>query len=173
MATAEELLLTIKTVLDEQGIDALKKKVEGLDKTHQAAKTSGGSFLSGLKLGWIGVAAAAAKAVQWIGKGIKGAADKARSEAVLAAAVKNNFGVAGTAADLMTSKYKKAADALEEVTGIDDAQVMKTFAGFAAAGVAAKDIERLGQVSADVAAGTGRDFQGTATLLQRVYTTPA
>lgn len=122
----------------------------------------------------IALAAAAAGAVAFGAASLKAAAESEAITKTMANAVKNAGAFGETAADIdkVTGALDKHSTKLAELTGIDDELFNKIKTGWlstpdlVAGGTDA--INRLAEVTADVAAGTGKDIESIALTFQKV-----
>lgn len=156
--------LPIVSKFDDKGINQAES---GLDRLGGFAKGAGIAIAAGLA-----VAGAAA-----VGFGIASVKAAAEAEAVtkgLENAAKNAgvFGDSAASIGKATEALDKHSTALAEMTGIDDEIINQIKTGWLAvpslAAMGTEGINNLAKVTADVAAGTGKDVQTIGLAFQKV-----
>ena len=155
------LSLPIVTKFDDKGINQAKDSLSSFAKG--AGIAVGAAF-----------AAAGAAAVAFGAASLKAAAESEAVSRGLENAAKNAgvFGDSAAAIGKATEALDKHSTKLAEMTGIDDEIINQIKTGWLAvpslAAMGTEGINNLAEVTADVAAGTGKDVQAIGLAFQRV-----
>jgi hypothetical protein len=150
---AGSIFIPLKTVLDNSGI---KKTQAEFGKLGKSLKTALGAVGVGLSIGAItGQLKAAGKA----------AAEDAKSQGLLAAALKNTVG----ATNLQIASVEESISKMESMSAVADDKIRPAFAQLTRATGDVGKATELTNLALNVAAGTGRDVNSVAIALGRAY----
>ena len=150
---AGSIFIPLKTVLDNSG---LKKTQSEFGKLGKSLKTALGAVGVGLSIGAItGQLKAAGKA----------AAEDAKSQGLLALALRNTVGATNEQIAAVETQITK----FQNLSSVADDEIRPAFAQLTRATGDVAAATGLMQVALDVAAGTGRDVNSVAIALGRAY----
>jgi nucleoid-associated protein YgaU len=150
---AGSIFIPLKTVLDNSGI---KKTQSEFSKLGKSLKTALGAVGVGLSIGAITAQLNAAG---------KAAAQDAKSQALLATALRNTVGATNDQIVAVEESISK----MESMSAVADDSIRPAFAQLTRATGDVAQATRLTNLALDVAAGTGRDVTSVAIALGRAY----
>jgi hypothetical protein len=150
---AGSIFIPLKTVLDNSGI---KKTQAEFGKLGKSLKTALGAVGVGLSIGAITAQLKAAG---------KAAAEDAKSQGLLAQALRNTVG----ATNAQIASVEDSISKMESMSAVADDKIRPAFAQLARATGDVGKATELTNLALNVAAGTGRDVNAVAIALGRAY----
>ena len=150
---AGSIFIPLKTVLDNSGI---KKTQAEFGKLGKSLKTALGAVGVGLSIGAITAQLKAAG---------KAAAEDAKSQGLLAQALRNTVG----ATNLQIASVEESISKMESMSAVADDKIRPAFAQLTRATGDVGKATELTNLALNVAAGTGRDVNSVAIALGRAY----
>lgn len=172
-----------KLNVDSRKLDELKSKMDStkdamkkFDDTVKSSSSSGGGLGSLTSIiGKLGIAFGATEAIRgfanFLNSSIAAARESAEAEAKLTTALTTTNRIR----EISVDKIKKMASSLQELTGIDDDTAIKdvysTLVGFK--NINTNDLEKLGNLVADISVGMGQDLKTSADSLGKALESPA
>jgi hypothetical protein len=150
---AGSIFIPLKTVLDNSGI---KKTQSEFSKLGKSLKTALGAVGVGLSIGAI---------TSQLNAAGKAAAQDAKSQALLATALRNTVGATNDQIVAVEESISK----MESMSAVADDSIRPAFAQLTRATGDVAQATKLTNLALDVAAGTGRDVTSVAIALGRAY----
>ena len=150
---AGSIFIPLKTVLDNSGI---KKTQSEFGKLGKSLKTALGAVGVGLSIGAI---------TQQLNAAGKAAADDAKSQGLLAIALKNTV----NATNDQIASVEESISKMESMSAVADDNIRPVFAQLARVTGDVGKATQLTSLALDVAAGTGRDLGSVAIALGKAY----
>ena len=150
---AGSIFIPLKTVLDNSGIKKTQAEFGKLGKTLKTA------------LGAVGVGLGVSQLVGQLNAAGKAAAEDAKSQGLLAIALKNTV----NATDLQIAAVETSISKMESMSAVADDNIRPVFAQLARVTGDVGKATQLTSLALDVAAGTGRDLGSVAIALGKAY----
>jgi hypothetical protein len=150
---AGNIFIPLKAIFDNSG---LKKAQADFGKLGKSIKTALGAVGVGLSIGAL---------TSQLNAAGKAAAQDAKSQALLATALRNTVG----ATNAQIASVEESISKMESLSAVADDSIRPAFAQLARSTSSVAEATKLTSLALDVAAGTGRDVTSVAIALGRAY----
>jgi len=150
---AGSIFIPLKTVLDNSGIKKTQSEFAKLGKSLKGA------------LGAVGIGLSIGAITAQLNAAGKAAAQDAKSQALLATALRNTVG----ATNAQIASVEESISKMESLSAVADDSIRPAFAQLTRATGDVTQATKLTSLALDVAAGTGRDVGAVAIALGRAY----